>query len=166
MGGYSWTEKPARRKAAATKRKRRVAAKGPLATYPGFRVLPNGVSELVLRVSKKVDVRMQKSNGRVAFVLPSVQVGVRNNTNPLITTHFETPLARARLVEHEDGAELVLELREVVVPKFSISEAPGGAMALLITLPRPSRTYSEQPASRTGSGALLPGDVAPRGNTR
>lgn len=167
VGGYSWTEKPARKKAAPAKRKRRAAAKGgPLATYPGFRVLPNGASELVLRVSKKVDVRMQKANGRVAFVLPSVHVGIRNNTNPLITTHFDTPLARAQLVEHKDGTDLVLELREVVVPKFSVREAPGGAIALLITLPPPSRTYSEQRASTTGSGALLPGDVAPASRAR
>jgi hypothetical protein len=160
VGGYSWTEKPARRKAAPAKRKRRAAVSGPLATYPGFRVLPNGVSELVLRVSKKIDVRMQKANGRVAFVLPSVQVGVRNNTNPLITTHFDTPLARARLIEHKEGAELVLELREAVVPKFSVSEAPGGAISLLITLPPPARSYSEQRAAMTGSGALLPGEAA------
>ncbi|HEY6556479.1 MAG TPA: hypothetical protein VI072_04370 [Polyangiaceae bacterium] len=160
VGGYSWTEKPARRKAAPAKRKRRPAVSGPLATYPGFRVLPNGVSELVLRVSKRIDVRMQKANGRVAFVLPSVQVGVRNNTNPLITTHFDTPLARARLIEHKDGAELVLELREAVVPKFSVRDAPGGAISLLITLPPPARSYSEQRASLTGSGALLPGGAA------
>lgn len=160
VGGYSWTEKPARRKAAPAKRKRRAAVSGPLATYPGFRVLPNGVSELVLRVSKKIDVRMQKTNGRVAFALPSVQVGVRNNTNPLITTHFDTPLARARLIEHKEGAELVLELREAVVPTFKVSEAPGGAISLLITLPPPARSYSEQRASMTGSGALLPGEAA------
>jgi hypothetical protein len=123
-------------------------------------VLPNGVSELVLRVSKRIDVRMQKANGRVVFVLPSVQVGVRNNTNPLITTHFDTPLARARLIEHKEGAELVLELREAVVPKFSVSDAPGGAISLLITLPPPARSYSEQRAPMTSSGALLPGEAA------
>ncbi|HMJ13337.1 MAG TPA: hypothetical protein VK524_18075 [Polyangiaceae bacterium] len=165
VGGYSWTEKPARRKA-ALKRKRRAPAHGPLATYPGFRVLPNGTSELVLRVSKKVNVQMQRADGRVAFVLPSVQVGVRNNTNPLITTHFDTPLARARLVEHEQGAELVLELREAVVPKFSISEGPGGAISLLITLPAPARTYSEQRAVTSASGALLRGRAAASSSPR
>lgn len=95
-----------------------------------------------MRISKRVDVKMQKASGRVTFVLPAVAVGVRNNTNPLVTTHFDTPLARARLAPTKHGAELVLELREPVTPTFSVSDAPGGGMSLIVTLPPPARVYS------------------------
>jgi hypothetical protein len=158
LGGYSWSEKPARARQPA-RRKRAVSVQQPLATYPGFRVLPNGTSELVLRISKKVAVEMRKANGRVVFALPGVQVGVRNNTNPLITTHFDTPLSRARLSQDKQGAELQLDLREAVVPAFKVMESAGGGISVLITLPRASRSYSHDRAPQPASGALMASDT-------
>jgi hypothetical protein len=142
-GGYSWSDKP------APQRKRRAARikldpNAPLATYPGFRMAPDGTSRVWLRVTRSADVQVRRAAGQVTYVLGGVHVGVRNNTNALVTTHFDTPLARARLVRDRAGALLVLELREAAEPSHKVSTGPHGTMSLEITIPRAQRTYADR----------------------
>jgi hypothetical protein len=118
-----------------------------MATYPGFRMLADGSSQLWLTLSRSVDVSMRREKNRVIYVLPGVNVGVRNNTNPLVTTHFATPLERAALKPGRKAAELVLELRENVQPAHQSVAGPRGTMTLLVTLPRPSRAHAPPPAT-------------------
>jgi hypothetical protein len=125
----------------------------PLATYPGFRMLPNGGSQIWVHVSKKVDVKVKKARGRVTYVLQGVNVGVKNNTNPLVTLHFNTPVSQARLLPSRDGALLVLELRENVEPAHQVSAGRGGMMTLQITLPPAKRTYTGTPLLPPTGGA-------------
>jgi hypothetical protein len=151
VGGYSWQDKPRRKR-----RKKAVAPpldpNKPLATYPGFAVQPDGTSKIWLSINKKVPVEVRRAAGRVVFVLRQVQVGVRNNTNPLVTTHFQTAVSSARLVREKDGAQLVVELREKVEPTHRVTGAAGGTMLLEITVPRPTRSFSD----------ATPAAVAPR----
>jgi hypothetical protein len=146
-GGYSWTDKPTRGKKRWVKRKPRVKfdPKAPLATYPGFRMLAGGKSSVWVYVSRKVPVDVRRAAGRVAFVLGGAQVASFNNTNPLVTHYFNTPLSRAWLRPETGGAELVLELRENVTPTHKVVDGPAGTMILTIELPRPSRSYAAQP---------------------
>ena len=115
-------------------------------------MLPNGESQLVLRMTKPVDVQIRRAGGGVVFFLPGVRVGTRNNTNPLITTHFNTPLSMARLVAAKQGAELVVELREAVQPRHKVTRGPYGTMELEIILPRAQRDYSSGAVSAAGPG--------------
>jgi hypothetical protein len=162
-GGYSWTEK----KPAA--RRRRPVAKfdptKPLATYPGFRMLANGTSRIWVQVSKPVDVQVRRAGGTVTYVLPGVNVGVRNNTNPLVTTHFNTPVSRARLVPDRAGVLLVLELRETAEPAHKVVKSAYGTMTLEVTLPRSTRDYSALPEPRAPrSGRALPSSSSGQGS--
>jgi hypothetical protein len=163
-GGYSWTDK----KPATPTRRRRPAVrfdpKAPLATYPGFRMLPNGTSRIWVQVSQSVDVQVRRAGGSVTYVLPGVNVGVRNNTNPLVTTHFNTPISRARLVRDRAGVLLVLDLREVAEPAHKVTRGPGGTMTLEVTLPPAKRDYSALPEPRAGqTGRTLPSSGSGRG---
>jgi hypothetical protein len=153
--GYSWQDKPRRkgRKKAA----RRLDPEKPLATYPGFSLQPDGTSKIWLSVNKKVPVEVRRAAGRIVFVLRQVQVGVRNNSNPLVTTHFPTAVSSARLVASKTGAELVVELRDRVEPTHRVTDGPAGAMLLEITVPRPTRRFADvttTPPRMPGSGKV------------
>jgi hypothetical protein len=155
-GGYSWRDKPRR------KRKKKAAPRidpdKPLATYPGFALQPDGTSKIWLSVNKKVPVEVRKAAGRIVFVLRQVQIGVRNNSNPLVTTHFPTAVASARLVPSKVGAELVVELRDRVQPSHRVTDGPSGSMLLEITVPRPTRSFPDvttTPPSSPGAGKVV-----------
>lgn len=137
--GYSWTDKP--QKGRWVKRKK-IDPNTPLATYPGFRMLKDGRSEVWVQISKKVTVTPSVAAGHATFVLSGVDVGIHNNTNPLVTEYFDTPLARARLKRDGNGAQLVLELREAVSPTHRIVDGPRGTMILYVDLPKAQRSYS------------------------
>jgi len=157
MGGYSWRDKP-RRSKRKKKAARRIDPDKPLATYPGFTLQPDGTSKIWLSVNKKVPVEVRKAPGRIVFVLRQVQVGVRNNSNPLVTTHFPTAVASARLVASKNGAELVIELRDRVQPSHRVTDGPSGAMLLEVTVPRPTRNFPDvttTPPSSSGTGKVV-----------
>lgn len=149
-GGYSWSDKPRRRR----RHRRRVwharlrfDPNAPIATFPGFRMLPDGRSQVWVNLSKRVSVEARRAPGRVVYVLSGARVTIRNNTHPLVTTYFNTPLDRARLVPTKSAAELVLELRERVEPTYRLANGPGGTSVLEVTLPAPKRNLV--PADRT-----------------
>jgi hypothetical protein len=163
VGGYSWTDKPAKGKRRAKKSGRvKFDPNAPLATYPGFRMLPDGSSQIFVSISKKVDVKVRKARGRVTYILPHVNVGVRNNTNPLVTLHFNTPMSQARLLPDKQGALLIVELREQAELAHKIVNGPRGTMVLQVSLPRARRTYAgaaiemgagvSDPATGSGTG--------------
>ncbi len=86
-------------------------------------------------VSKTVPVRVEQAKGQVSYLLDGAHVQVWNNTNPLVTTHFRTPVARTKLHPGEVGARLVVELREDVEPVHEIVSGPRGSMLLRIQVP-------------------------------
>jgi hypothetical protein len=155
--GYSWTDKPA--KPGKWRPKKKIDPNAPIATFPGFRMLGDGSSQVWVQVTRKVNVTATATS----FVLVGAQVNVRNNTNALVTEFFDTPLARAKLKPDPAGAQLVLELRESVAAKHRIVDGPGGSMMLYIDLPKAQKTYSLhddfQPDSRKSrsTGKVLPG---------
>ena len=168
-GGYSWTDKPRAQKKRVVRIKRDPNA--PLASSPAFRMAADGSSKVWVSVTRPVDVQVRRAAGHVTFVLPGVQVGVRNNTNPLVTTHFDTPLERARLLADRAGALLVLDLRETAEPVHKVSKGPYGTMVLEIVLPKAQRRYAdrvvppmEPRSTRAAPAAATPGgSSSPRG---
>lgn len=145
-GGYSWSEKPApkhkKRKMSAPR------ADAPLVTYPGFQMLSAGASQLWVAVTRPVEVRRERKGRVLTFVLEGADVGTENNTNPLITTHFDTPMESARLVRNKDGARLTIWLREKVEPTHRIVPGPRGTIQLLVDFPKSKgRYHSDAPIS-------------------
>ncbi|MBN2193199.1 MAG: hypothetical protein JW751_10325 [Polyangiaceae bacterium] len=118
----------------------------PIATYPGFRLLPGGRSLVWLVVTRTVAVREERAEGRVTYFLEGARVEVANNTNALITTHFVTPLARVQIVPTETGTSLIIELREVVELEHSVAAGPHGSMVLMVEVPPSAMASHPQPS--------------------
>ncbi len=136
--GYSWRDKSARgkhQKPHSTKINPNLSqAKG-----PEFALLPDGTSRVTVQLSRKVEFNGHATRRRYVVELPNVQVAVGNDMNPLITTHFATPLEDARLIAEKKGARLVIELRETVTPQVSMKDVTGGASVLEVVLPKSLR---------------------------
>ena len=97
-----------------------------------------------MQVNRKVTVNSGGGSGLYTYVLTGAQIPTWNNTNPLVTEYFDTPLARARLKNDKNGAQLVLELRESVQPKHRVVDGPNGTQMLYIDLPKATRVYSNR----------------------
>jgi len=136
--GYTWRDKPAHgkyRKARASKVNPNLSqAKG-----PEFKVAADGTTHLTVQLSRKVEFRTETTRRRFTVNIAQAQVAVLNDRNPLITTHFTTPLVDARLVPHKVGVRLVIDLRESVTPQVSMKDVGAGAVQLEVVLPRSSR---------------------------
>ncbi len=140
-GGYAWTEKPRPRKRA--RRRVHYDPNAPSVTFPGFRLLPDGSSLIWVVVNQTVPVEERRAKGRVTYVLKGAVIRIRNNTNPLVTTHFNTPVSRVRLVRDQAGAQLVLNLREDVSPTHRVVRGPRGMMVLQVRVPQATRAHAQ-----------------------
>ena len=109
---------------------------------PEFALVSDGTSRITVQLSRKVEVLARGSQRRYIYELPNVQVAVANDMNPLITTHFATPLQNARLITQKEGARLVIDLREPVTPQYSVKDATGGGTILEVVLPKSLRKMS------------------------
>ena len=107
----------------------------PVATFPGFRLLPSGGSRIYVELTKNVNVDEKKTNGALVYTLRGAQVLSRNNKNALITTHFATPVARARLIPAGVDLDLVIDLRKAVDATHQIVAADNGTVRLEIDFP-------------------------------
>jgi len=149
-GGYSWNEKkPARRSVPVF----RVDPARPLVEAPSFEMLPDGRSRVTLPVSDKTNVGRRTKKQGVVFVVERAQVGVANNLNPLVTTHFATPLSRARLTRQKSSVSLELELRHEVSVTHEVKANPNGSMLLIVTLPALPERQSQQTVTPTRTAA-------------
>jgi hypothetical protein len=107
----------------------------PVATFPGFRLLPSGGSRIYVELTKSLNVDLRKANGTLVYTLRGAQVLSRNNKNALITTHFPTPVARARLLPAGLDVELVIDLRKGVEATHQIVAGENGSARLEIDFP-------------------------------
>jgi hypothetical protein len=108
---------------------------GPVATFPGFRILENGMSRVYVDLTGSVPVEEHAAQGSLTYVLKGARVLSRNNRNPLITTHFSSPVARARLVPAGGDLELVIDLRGATTPAHRIVADAGGKARLEVDFP-------------------------------
>ena len=127
--------KKSKRSGRAAKGEMRPRPGAPVATFPGFRLLPSGGSRIYVELTKNVNVDERKANGALVYTLHGAQVLSRNNKNALITTHFSTPVARARLVPAGLDLELVIDLRKGVEATHQVVAADNGTVRLEIDFP-------------------------------
>lgn len=156
----------AKAKAAAAKAKKKqkgdAPITGPIATYPGFRLLDGGGSRVSVALSQKVPITETKADLKVTYLIQGVQVPTRNNRRPLLTTYFKTPVSSITLVEHEGHVDLVIELRQASTPQFRIVENDRG-VELQVDFPKPPAEAAEDEASATEPAAQAP---APAGDAK
>jgi len=111
-------------------------ASGPVATLPGFELLPEGGSRLFVQLTANVHVDEKPVAGGITYILKGAHVAKRNNENALVTVHFNTPVTRARLLPAGGDLHFVLEIRQNVKPTWKLVPAKDGATVLQIDFPQ------------------------------
>jgi hypothetical protein len=134
VGGVSFSDKPARRapQARATVHHRG----GPLATFPGFEQLPDGGSRLFVQLNQAVPVEERRAAGSITYVLKGAHLRVHNDSNALVTVHFNTPVFRARLTPQGNDLLFVVELRSAATPTFKMTSNQDKTSTLQIDFPK------------------------------
>jgi hypothetical protein len=105
-------------------------------------MLDDGKSRVFVEVSQKVGVIEQKARGRVIYKLKGAIVPAKNSLRPLPTGFFPTPVGQIELVTQDDGAALIIDLREAVEPSHRVIETPRG-ITLQVDFPAISRSSSK-----------------------
>jgi len=128
--GSSYTDK--RPTGTSTAPRVRVRKGAPVATLPGFEQLPDGGSRLFVDLTTQVPVEERRTANSVTYVLKGAQVTHYNNTNALVTVHFNTPVYRARLVPSGSDLLFVVELRDPkAAPAYKMSaKGQGGILTV------------------------------------
>jgi len=111
---------------------------GPVATLPGFEMLPEGGSRLFVELTQNVQVEERKARGVVTYVLKGARVTVHNNTNPLVTVHFNTPVAGAHLVQAGHDLLFVIAMRADATPTWKMNPGKEGSSVLTVDFPKGS----------------------------
>lgn len=113
----------------------RARADAAVATFPGFRLLPDGRSRIYVELTRQVSVDERRAEGTLIYVIHDARVPVRNNRNALITTHFATPVARARLLSAGANIELIIDLRKSTSATQKVVAGENGGARLEIDFP-------------------------------
>ncbi len=150
--GYAYSDKPT---ASARAKHSHYRTRGPVVNMPGFEQTAEGGSRLFVQLSQSVQVEERKAQGSVTYVLKGASPRVHNNTNALVTVHFNTPVSRARLVPQGQDLLFVIDLRSAVTPTWKMNEAPDKSATLTIDFPKGDYL----PA--TGEAAAAPTDEHP-----
>jgi hypothetical protein len=131
---------------------------------PGFETLGDGSTRVFVQLPKEVkygEVAARRGGATVTYVLKDVRVDKRNNFNPLVTVHFNTPVTSARLVPHGKDLWLVVALRAKVQPTAALQPAKDGGSVFQLDFPKGDYLPSA-PASGGDDGAGAP---APAGRS-
>ncbi|MBI4700096.1 MAG: hypothetical protein HY744_02840 [Deltaproteobacteria bacterium] len=106
-----------------------------VATLPGFRMLRSGRSRVFVELSAPATVRESIAAGRLTYRLAAVRVPARVNQLALPTDYFSTPVARVRLLQVAEDAELVIELRASTRREVHLRPAARGVV-LTVDFPK------------------------------
>jgi hypothetical protein len=132
--GYGWSTTPQKKGPRA--RALHLKAATPDAILPGFETLADGSTRLFVELSRPVPYDTKVAPGTITYVLKGTHVDRRNNRNPLVTVHFNTPVTSARLVPHGTDLWFVVDLRANVQPTVVMDAAKDGAAMLRIEFPK------------------------------
>jgi hypothetical protein len=159
--GYGWSTPKAVPSRARTPRAS-ANKNTPAALMPGFEVQPDGSTRFFVQLAQVVPFEAKKARGSITYVLKGVHVDRRNNTNPLVTSHFNTPVTSARLVPHGNDLWFVLELRADATPTATMDTPSQGPATLRIDFPKGSYVQaSASPASPDDQSAPAAPPSAP-----
>jgi hypothetical protein len=114
----------------------RYRTRGPVVNIPGFEQTADGGSRLFVQLSQSVPVEERKGQGTITYVLKGASPRVWNNTNALVTVHFNTPVSRARLVPQGQDVHFIVELRSAATPTWKMTESADKSALLTIDFPK------------------------------
>lgn len=159
--GYAYDDKKAVRRAPARIIHRPA---GPTATLPGFEQTADGGSRLFVQLTQSVPVEERRAQGSITYVLRGAHVRVHNNTNALVTVHFNTPVWRARLVPQGNDLLFIVDLRANATPTHRMAEAPDKSTMLMIDFPKGEYGGVSGPPARDNAKPAATPNVNPNGN--
>lgn len=134
-------------------------------TWPGFEMTEGG-SRFFVQSTRPVEYSRTDEQGRIIITLRNSRIHLRNNRNPLVTEHFNTPVARASLRHRRRNTQLVLEMKVEVTPTIR-QVSQGDYHFLFIEFPAgnyPIPTTVRQPNYRPGEGGVMVGDPGGSGS--
>ena len=108
---------------------------GSWVTWPGFRARYDGASQIFLQTTGPIQYTVSETKKKIIFKLENTKVHLSNNRNPLVTTHFNTPLKRAYLKKRKKHLELILELKQECTFQLSQNTDADGYFYLFIDFP-------------------------------
>lgn len=154
--GYAYSDKPTRKRARLVRK-----ASGPIATLPGFEQTADGGSRLFVALSQQVQVEERKAQGSITYVLKGARIRRWNNTNALVTVHFNTPVYRAKLVPRGSDLHFVVELRAAAAPTWKMQEAQDKSAMLVIEFGKGDYVNVEAPPQEPAKGKKKKGAAPP-----
>jgi hypothetical protein len=122
----------------------------------GFEPLADGSTRLFVELTRPVTYETKAARGSITYVLKGARVMRRNNTNPIVTALFNTPVTSARLVPHGHDLWFVIDLRADVQPVVSMDAGKDGAAVMKIALPKGA--YLPAGASAPHASSAAPAD--------
>ncbi|XXX81005.1 hypothetical protein WMF30_19805 [Sorangium sp. So ce134] len=106
----------------------------PVATFPGFRMLPTGGSRVFVQIhGGKVDVAESKAAGRLVYRMKGAGA-IQTNRFPLVTSFFATPVTQVQLVDQGNDLDMVIDLRAQTDATYRVLETDQG-MVLQVDFP-------------------------------
>jgi hypothetical protein len=133
-GGYSFTDGPGA--AASRAHRARYRQTGPVVQLPGFEMTADGASRVFVQLSESVKIEEKRAGRTLTYVLHGASPRVWNNTNPLVTVHFDTPVSQARLVARGNDLQLVIDLRADAAPTWKTVDTKDKGVMLVVEFPK------------------------------
>jgi hypothetical protein len=136
----------------------------PVATLPGFEMLPDGGSRVFVEITRKVDVEERRSARVLTYVLKGAHVVYRNNENALVTVHFNTPVTKARLLPSGRDLLFSVDLRADSPATWKMVTDSDGSATLQVDFPKGSFLPAgdvDMPAEHPMAGGVPPGHPPP-----
>ncbi len=122
---------------------------GTWVTWPGFMMRITGGSRIFIQTTVALDYGLQEKKKKLVLKLRDAKVFLSNNRNPLVTTHFNTPVKRAYIKKRKKRSELVVELKVESSPQITQMVDQDGYHYLFIDFPEgtyPTATGSARPS--------------------
>ena len=141
---------------------------GAVATYPGFRMLPDGTSRVFVQVSQKVEVTESKAEGRLVYRMKGAQA-IQTNRFPLVTTFFATPVGKVQLIDQGGDLDMVIDLRLKSDVQYRVLDTDAG-IVVQVDFPKippgaqSVATTPEAPATAPRRRRAMPAAEAPDEN--
>jgi len=154
--GYGWSPPPRHAGVRVHKPRAHKRPAAPDAIMPGFETLADGSTRLFVELTKPVVYETKARKGSFILVLKGARVDRRNNYNPLVTVHFNTPVTTARLVPHRKDLWFVVDLRARVQPTITMDATKEGGAMVRMEFPAGQYLPSAPPPSASAPPAPPP----------
>lgn len=169
--GYAYADKSRAASRGGVPRARYRKA-GPVVNMPGFEPTADGGSRLFVQLSQSVPVEERKAPDSIVYVLKGASPRVWNNTNALVTVHFNTPVSQARLVPKGKDLLFIVDLRAAATPTWKMNAAEDKSATFIVDFPKgdylpsgaepaPADGEAEVPRARPKGKASKRGSVTP-----